>query len=49
AAEVLVGMRYSEAIEMWSLGCVALEMLSGKVLFPGCNINDMVPVTYFTV
>lgn len=42
APEVLLGVKYNQAIDMWSLGCIAVEMLTGKVLFPGVNSKDMV-------
>ena len=38
APEVLLGAsNYSKAIDMWSVGCILAEMLSGKVLFPGVS------------
>lgn len=42
APEVFVGTKYSQTIDMWSLGCIALEMLTGKILFPGDSETDMV-------
>ncbi|KAG8768819.1 dual specificity protein kinase yak1 [Ceratobasidium sp. 428] len=38
--EVLLGMSYTSAIDMWSLGCIAVELFLGLPLFPGtseCN------------
>lgn len=40
APEVIVGLRYSCAIDMWSLGCVAAEILLGVPLLPGVNEYD---------
>ncbi|OMJ67750.1 hypothetical protein SteCoe_35001 [Stentor coeruleus] len=38
APEVLLGAcNYSKAIDMWSVGCILAEMISGKVLFPGTS------------
>jgi dual specificity tyrosine-phosphorylation-regulated kinase 2/3/4 len=34
APEVVLGCEYTEAVDMWSLGCVVFEMYSGTVLFP---------------
>ncbi|XP_044477513.1 mitogen-activated protein kinase 9-like [Mangifera indica] len=30
--------KYTPAIDMWSIGCIFAEMLSGKPLFPGKNV-----------
>ncbi|OMJ77134.1 hypothetical protein SteCoe_23361 [Stentor coeruleus] len=38
APEVLLGAsNYSKAIDMWSVGCILAEIISGKVLFPGTS------------
>ncbi|AWP18390.1 putative cytochrome b561 [Scophthalmus maximus] len=42
APEVLLGARINRAIDIWSLGCIAAEMLLGDPLFPGSNNHDMV-------
>ncbi|KAI9044285.1 putative protein kinase Yak1 [Aspergillus affinis] len=46
--EVLLGLPYSSAIDMWSLGCIVVELFLGLPLFPGsseynqvCRIVDM--------
>ncbi|MGB1101431.1 MAG: protein kinase domain-containing protein, partial [Pontimonas sp.] len=31
--EVILGLPYSKAIDMWSLGCVLVEMTTGSPLF----------------
>lgn len=33
--EVILGIAYSTAIDMWSLGCVLAELYMGFPLFPG--------------
>lgn len=38
--EVLLGIPYNGAIDMWSLGCIAFEMLLGLPLFPGVSEHD---------
>ncbi|KZT42450.1 kinase-like protein [Sistotremastrum suecicum HHB10207 ss-3] len=35
--EVLLGVSYSAAIDMWSLGCIAVELFLGLPLFPGTS------------
>ena len=40
--EVLLGLPYDEAIDMWSLGCILVEMHTGEPLFSGVNETDQV-------
>jgi dual specificity tyrosine-phosphorylation-regulated kinase 2/3/4 len=35
APEIILGIEYTCAIDMWSLGCIAAELHSGYPLFPG--------------
>lgn len=35
--EVLLGMSYTASIDMWSLGCIAVELFLGLPLFPGTS------------
>ncbi|OMJ75264.1 hypothetical protein SteCoe_25620 [Stentor coeruleus] len=35
APEIMLGIEYTVAIDMWSLGCIAAELHSGYPLFPG--------------
>ncbi|XP_044573637.1 putative dual specificity tyrosine-phosphorylation-regulated kinase 3 homolog isoform X4 [Drosophila ananassae] len=39
APEVILGAKYGRAIDMWSLGCILAELLSGHALFPGLRIK----------
>mmetsp|Transcript_24520 Transcript_24520/g.36071 ORF Transcript_24520/g.36071 Transcript_24520/m.36071 type:complete len:1122 (-) Transcript_24520:233-3598(-) len=38
--EVLLGVPYNGAIDMWSLGCVCAEMFLGLPLFPGVSQHN---------
>lgn len=38
--EVLVGVNYDSAIDMWSLGCLAAELFLGLPILPGVNELD---------
>ena len=40
APEVLLGMDYKCAIDIWSLGCIAVELYLGIPIFPGLNAYD---------
>lgn len=38
--EVILGMDYGMPIDMWSLGCILAELLTGYPLFPGENEQE---------
>jgi serine/threonine protein kinase len=38
--EVLIGVPYDSAIDMWSLGCVAAELFLGLPILPGVHEHD---------
>lgn len=40
--EVLLGLPYTQKIDMWSLGCVVVELHTGEPLFGGANQVDQV-------
>ena len=40
--EVLLGLQYTTAIDMWSFGCIIAELFLGLPLFPGsCEYNQV--------
>ncbi|TDH67619.1 hypothetical protein CCR75_006026 [Bremia lactucae] len=41
APEIILGLAYDKAVDMWSVGCCLYEMFTGKVLFPGSTNNEM--------
>ncbi|ETV92618.1 CMGC/DYRK/YAK protein kinase [Aphanomyces invadans] len=47
--EVLLGLPYCGAIDMWSLGCVSAEMYLGLPLFPGASDHDQLQIIIDTV
>lgn len=42
APEIVLGLPFSEAIDMWSLGCVIAELFLGWPLYPGSSEYDQV-------
>ena len=40
--EVILGLPYDIAIDMWSLGCILSELASGYPLFPGENEQEQI-------
>ncbi|WRT63944.1 uncharacterized protein IL334_000871 [Kwoniella shivajii] len=41
APEIILGLPYDTAIDMWSIGCTLYELYTGKILFPGRSNNHM--------
>ncbi|KAI8058086.1 kinase-like domain-containing protein [Syncephalis plumigaleata] len=41
APEIILGLPYDPAIDMWSVGCTLYELYTGKILFPGRSNNQM--------
>ena len=42
APEILLGLPFSEVIDMWSLGCVTAELFLGWPLYPGSSEYDQI-------
>jgi hypothetical protein len=40
APEVILGIRYSFPVDMWSVGCLIAELYTGRPIFPGENEAD---------
>jgi mitogen-activated protein kinase 1/3 len=50
APEVMLTFKeYTRAIDIWSVGCVLAEMLSGKPLFPGRDYHDQLSIILDTL
>jgi serine/threonine protein kinase len=37
APELLINAKYDSKIDVWAVGCIFVEMLTGKALFNGKN------------
>lgn len=44
--EILLGLPFTEAIDMWSLGCLTVTLYLGIILYPGNSEYDMVSTTW---
>uniref|UniRef100_A0AC35G3Z8 Protein kinase domain-containing protein n=1 Tax=Panagrolaimus sp. PS1159 TaxID=55785 RepID=A0AC35G3Z8_9BILA len=42
APEIILGLPFKEAIDMWSLGCVIAELFLGRPLYPGASEYDQI-------
>eukprot|EP00038_Savillea_parva_P014638 m.11606 g.11606 ORF g.11606 m.11606 type:complete len:335 (-) comp2860_c0_seq1:321-1325(-) len=50
APDVLLGSQsYTTAIDMWSVGCIFAEMVSGKPLFSGTTVDDQLDLIMDTL
>ncbi|XP_013914078.1 PREDICTED: homeodomain-interacting protein kinase 2 [Thamnophis sirtalis] len=47
APEIILGLPFCEAIDMWSLGCVIAELFLGWPLYPGASEYDQVGMVGF--
>lgn len=41
APELILGVPFDYAVDMWSIGCTLYELYTGKILFTGENNNQM--------
>ena len=46
---LLASKKYTAGVDMWSLGCIAAEMLLGKPLFPGTSTINQIEKIVATV
>lgn len=41
APEIMLGLPFNQAIDIWSAGTSLFELYTGKVMFPGRSNNEM--------
>ena len=39
--EVVLGLPYDSAVDMWSFGCILAELVTGRPLFPAIDENEL--------
>jgi len=45
--DILLGCTdYSTPIDMWGVGCILYEMVTGRPLFPGCDVEDQLHLIF---
>lgn len=41
APEILLGLPYDQAADMWSFGCILAELFTKRPLFPAIDENEL--------
>jgi len=49
APEIVLGIEYDHAVDMWSLGCILYELIIGQPLFPAKDENELMEYVIITV
>jgi serine/threonine protein kinase len=49
APEIVLGIEYDHAVDMWSLGCIIYELIIGTPLFPAKDENELVEYLIITL
>ncbi|XP_069378644.1 homeodomain-interacting protein kinase 3-like [Paralichthys olivaceus] len=47
--EIVQKAPFNEAIDIWSLGCIAAELFIGQILFPSLDENDLMNKIWLTI
>ena len=45
APEIILGLPYDMAVDVWSIGCTLYELYTGRILFPGRSNREMLRLT----
>lgn len=49
APEIVLGIQYDHAVDMWSFGAILYELLMGSPLFPARDENELLEYFYVTL
>lgn len=47
--EILLGLQYDHAVDMWSFGCIVFELITGMPLFPARDENELLEYFFITI
>jgi len=45
----VLGIAYDHAVDMWSLGCILYELITGSPLFPAKDENELMEYFIITI
>ena len=49
APEIVLGIEYDHAVDMWSLGCILYELVIGSPIFPAKDENELLEYFFVTL
>lgn len=49
APEIILGLPYDQAVDMWSFGCITYELITGSPLFPAHDENELLEYIVVTI
>ena len=49
APEVVLGLPYDSAIDIWSFGCILVELVTGRPIFPAHDENHLLEFIVLTI
>ena len=49
APEIVLGIEYDHAVDMWSVGCILYELAIGSPLFPARDENELLEYLVITI
>ena len=49
APEIVLGLPYDHAVDMWSVGCILYELAIGSPLFPARDENELLEYLVITI
>ena len=44
--EIAIGLPYSHPVDMWSFGCILIEMITGRPLFPALDERELIEIMF---
>ena len=47
--EIVMGLPYDNAVDMWSFGCILCELSTGRPIFPAQDENELLEYFIFII